>query len=166
MTELAPGWPLVVEDATKNHWIGTCRDAVLVFAYEGSHDDVRHVHVTARVVERLGKGSKGPVKLLFVLPSRHAKPPEASVRSAVAQAAKRLETQVGRSAVVVLGTGFGAAIHRGVVAGVLSLLRARIPVKVVGSVSEGLAHLFDAEPDALGELVRACESLSQGPLAP
>jgi hypothetical protein len=163
--ELAPGWTLVVEEATRTHWVGACRDVALAFAYEGSHEDTRHVYLTSRVVERLGKEAKGTVKLLFVLPLHRSRPPEASVRSAVAQAVKRLEPQVARTAVVVLGTGFGAAIHRSAIAGILALLRTKIPIKVVGSVREGLAHLVDAESGAPEELARTCEALSEGPPA-
>src|SRR5262249_45133742 len=86
MTDLRAGSQLVLEEATDNHWIGTARGMVMVFAYEGSHTDVRHVHTAARVVERLRREQSRPVMLLFVLPRGHSKPPDALVRNELAKA--------------------------------------------------------------------------------
>lgn len=164
MKDLAPGYRLELEESTENHWIGTCRDVVLVFAYEGSHDDVRHVHTTGRVLERLSRQTGAPVKLLFVLPPQHSKPPDGRVRDALAQGVRRLEKQVSRAAVVVSGTGFGAALHRGAVTGILALIRSKTPVKVVGDVRDGLAHLMEADCGAFQPLLRHCEERVLGPI--
>ncbi len=165
MSELAPGWALHEEESTQNHWVGACRELVMLFAYEGSHEDPRHVHAGARLIERLA-GELGPiVKLLFVVPPLHSKPPDARVRGAIVQAARRLEGRVSRVSVVVAGTGFGAAVHRGAATGVLALLRPRVPVKVHASVRDGLAHLLSREHEALAPLVRCCEERMLGPAA-
>jgi hypothetical protein len=166
MTTLSPGFPLVVEDTTENHWIGTSRDMVLAFAYRGSYDDVRHVQVGARVVERMSRDQNAPVKLMFVVQS-HAKPPEPAVRSEFVKVARRRHAQVAKAAVVVLGAGFGAAIQRSAIAGVLVVLRTTVPIKVVSTVRDGLSSLVDENSIGFHELVLRCEALAEGlPLPP
>lgn len=163
MTELAPGWILREEESTENHWVGSCGELVMVFAYEGSHDDVGHVHAGARAVQRVGAELGPKVKLLFVVPPLHGKPPDARVRSAIVEAARRLATHACRAAIVVAGTGFGAAVHRGATTGVLALLRPSFPVKVEADVREGLAFLLGRDHPAYGALAPRCEQRMLGP---
>jgi hypothetical protein len=163
MTDLPAESELVLEEATDNHWIGTARGMVAVFAYEGSHTDARHVHTAARLVERLRREQNGPVMILFVLPRNHSKPPDAFVRNELAKVMRRLDAHVKRAALVVLGTGFAAAIHRGAVAGILTVLRSRMPVKIAGTVEEGLAHLVDPQSAGFDALLRTCITLAESP---
>lgn len=163
-TELLPGWPLVVEETTPNHWIASCRDVVLLVAYEGSSDDVRHIETTTRVIERIGRELGPTVKLLFVVPPVHAKPPSAEVRSAIVRDFRRTGRYVLRAAVVVAGSGFGAAVHRGAATGVLALVRPAFPVKVHRDLDEGLASLLGSEHEVLKPLAQRCEqALAHGP---
>ncbi|MBM4361254.1 MAG: hypothetical protein FJ104_01145, partial [Deltaproteobacteria bacterium] len=167
VTDLGGGQLLVCEDSTEAHWVGWWRDVVLVVVHEQAHRDARHVEVGAALIERLVRETKRPVRLLAVASPGQTRPPEAQVRQALTNAARQLEGHVGRVAVVVLGTGFGPAIHRGVVAGVTALLRSRLALKVVGTVPEGLAYLREGgEPGAgdapLDALARAAERLSRG----
>lgn len=158
-TELLPGWRLVVEERTPNHWVASCRDVVLLVAYEGSSDDVRHIQTTTRVIERVGRELGPTVKLLFVVPPVHAKPPSAEVRSAIVRDFRRISACVSRGAVVVAGSGFGAAVHRGAATGVLALVRPSFPVTVHRGLSEGLAYLLGSEHEALKPLAQACQRM-------
>lgn len=157
MTELLPGWPLSVEESTANHWVGACREIVMVFAYEGSHDDVQHVIAAGRLIERVNVERGTPAKLLFALPPRHSKPPSSRVRSAIVQSAGRLKSQVSRFAVVVSGSGFGAAVHRSAFTGLLTLIRPNVPFKVEARLSDAIDYLLGADRAALDPLVRFCE---------
>ena len=158
-TELLPGWRLVVEESTPNHWVAACRDVVLLVAYEGSSDDVRHIEIATRAIERAGRELGPTVKLLFVVPPVHAKPPSAEVRSAIVRDFRRISRYVLRAAVVVAGSGFGAAVHRGAATGVLSLVRPGFPIKIERGVGEGLAYLLGSEHEALAPLARCCERM-------
>jgi hypothetical protein len=158
-TELLPGWRLVVEESTSNHWVASCRDVVLLVAYEGSSGDVRHIETATRVIERVGEELGPTVKVLFVLPPVHAKPPSAEVRSAVTRDFRRIARYVLRAALVVAGSGFGAAVHRGAATGVLALVRPAFPVKIHRGLEEGLAYLLGSEHEALKPLARCCEPM-------
>ena len=145
------------EESTPNHWIGWCGDLVLVFAYQGSHDDIRHVMTGAALVERL-KTEGRDVKLLFALPPLHSKPPSARVRAALVQVGRRLVGQVSKVAVVVVGgSGFGAAVHRSAVTGVIAIVRPKIKVQVVGSFRDGLGALLEPGSTAMSALLNLCD---------
>ena len=157
MTELAPGWPLVVEETTDNHCVASCRNLVLVFAYEGSHDDVRHVDTGMRVVERLYRQRKETVRLLFALSDTHTRPPSAPVRGAMLDAAKRNEGRLSRCCLVAPGAGFGAAIHRGAVTGIVGLLRVRVPFTVTSNLRDALVYLLGDGQPVIPPLLQFCE---------
>jgi len=148
MTELAPGWELTEEESTRIHWVGACRDVVMIFAYEGSHEDVGHILAGSRLVERISRELGPTVKLLFVVPPHHAKPPNARVRAALVKVAPRQQQHVSRIAVVIAATGFGGAIHRGATAGVLALIRPRVPVKVHSHSTMGSTFSLEPMPKA------------------
>jgi hypothetical protein len=162
VNEIAPGWPITVEDSNDKHWVGACGDLTLVFAFEGSHDDLRHVVSAARLIEKRGRsGHKS--RLLFATPPGHAKPPAAEVRKAIGQEASRVGGQLDRVALVVSGTGFGPAIHRGAIAGVLALRTHGLQVKVVGSLRLGVEHLLHDAPGVIEPILSFCEErLSDG----
>jgi hypothetical protein len=162
VTELAPGWPLVVEETTENHCVAVCGDVVLVFAYEGSHDDVRHVDTMSRVVQRIHRQRKVRARLLFVLPPAHSRAPSAPVRAAILDAAKRLDDRVEKASFVVPGSGFSAAIHRGVATGVLALARPKTPGKVTSDLREALVNLLGEGAPVLAPLLRFCEEKRAG----
>jgi hypothetical protein len=157
VTELAPGWPLVVEETTENHCVATCGDVVLVFAYEGSHADVQHVDTAARVIESLSRQRRDRARLLFVLPEAHASPPSARVRSAIVDAAKRVDDRLSKGCLVVSGSGFSAAIHRGALTGIMALARPRAPFLVTSNLRAALGHLLGAGAPVLEPLLRFCE---------
>ncbi len=161
MNELSPGWVLREEESTPLHWVGACRDVAMVFAYDGSQEDVRHVLAGARVIEQVAR-DHGPAKLL-VVPPHGARPPDARVRSAFVRVAQRLDERASRIAIVVAGEGFGAAVHRGAATGVLAIVRPRVPVKIHASVRDALAFLIDRESAAFAPLVRFCEERMRGP---
>ncbi|HRI51244.1 MAG TPA: hypothetical protein PLW65_13780 [Pseudomonadota bacterium] len=163
MIELAPGWLIEVEDSTPNHWVGSCRDLVIAFAYPGSHNDLRHVQAIARCIERLGKNSKNGVRILFVLPPLHAKPPDEKVRRALVDEIRKSAAQIAIVVTVVEGTGFGVAIHRGVLTGILAMVRPKFRLVVEGSVRAGLSLLLDSKSAVFQPLLRYCEDRLTGP---
>jgi hypothetical protein len=162
MTDLVPGWPVHVEDSTANHWVGSCGDLVMVFVYEGSADDVRHISTGAELVERLHRERRAPVRLLFALPPHHAKPPSSRVRRAFTQAAKRLEGRVLRAAVVVASRGFGAAIQRGAITGIIAIVRPKVSIKVEAGLREGLRFLLGDNEPVFEPLLKLCEQTLAG----
>ena len=148
MTEL---W---TEDETAQHFVGASGEVVVVIAREGSQEDLRHITATTSLVERLSRNSK-TTKLLFVMP-RSAKPPNAEVRDALLKASRRLDGKLAHIAVVITGQGFGAAVHRAVITGLVSLMRSKVPLKVKSSIEEGLRYLLD-DNAKVAELTRLCE---------
>lgn len=162
--ELAPGWLIEVEDSTNNHWVGSCGDLMIAFAYQGSHNDLRHVQAIGRCIDRLGKDSKNGVRILFVLPPLHAKPPDEKVRRALVDELRRCAAQISIAAIVVEGTGFGAAIHRGVLTGILGVVRPKFRLVVEGSVRAGLSSLLDSRSAVFRPLLRYCEDRLTGPI--
>ena len=162
---LPPSFELRVESSTLHHWVATCGDIVLVFVYEGSADDGQHVAASVRAIERAARTSGRSVRLLSALPAAHARPPSAVVRKAVTEAASRVAPRIARSAFVVSGTGFASAIHRGAITGVLALARPGVPIRVEGSISEGLASLIDRLDPLFAPLLEVCAARIQGPAA-
>lgn len=165
MTQLAPGWVVAMEDRTQNHWVGTCGNIVMTFAYEGSHDDLRHVEMMSRCIKRIGQQSKDGARVFFVLPPSHAKPPNELVRRALVDVERRLGTQISMAAIVVGGTGFSGAIHRGVITGVLRIMRPKFRVKIESNISTALSFLLDSTCAAFQPLVRYCEALAFVPVS-
>jgi hypothetical protein len=165
MIELAPGWVVEVEDSTRNHWVGHCGGIGLVFAYEGSYNDVRHVEAMATCIERLGKQAQTGVRILFVVPPLHAKPPDQQVRHAMVQGMRKCERHIARCALVIGGTGFGSAIHRGVATGLLTIARPKFQLKIEADVGAGLSFLLDRNSPAFLPLLRYCQERAIGPLA-
>ena len=164
MTELAPGWPLVVEETTENHCVAVCGDVVLIFAREGSYADVQHVETGSRVLHRVARLRKGKTRVLFVLPEVNARAPSAAVRDAMLDVAKRLADRVSKGSLVLPGPGFGSAIHRGVMTGIFALARPEAQVKVTSDLREGLVHLLGEGEPVLGPLLRLCEETRRGGL--
>lgn len=156
MNELAPGWPLVVEEATVNHCVATCGDVVLLFCYAGSHADPQHALTAQRVVERLARHRKEQVRILIVLPQGEAPPPTAPVRSALLGAVKAAGLHVSRGSLVVPGTGFTAAVHRAVVTSIVTLVPSRIQSKVTNDVGAAVEFLLGADAPVLAPLLRFC----------
>lgn len=151
-----------VEESTPNHWVAAWNDIVLLVAYEGSSSDVGHVQAGARAIERMARRYPGKTRFLFVLPPRHAKPPDAHVRTALFQTAKRLEANVDRAAVVIAGEGFVAAVHRGAATGILAIIRPRIVVKITSNTRDALQFLGGTS-DGIDSLMDVCEPHFSGP---
>ena len=160
--EMAPGWVLEIEESTVQHWVATCGDTLMVFAYEASHDDARHVYVGARAFEKLLQRFGRPVGLMFVV-APHGKPPSERVRKAFATVSRRLALQASRAAVVIEGTGFISALHRGAASGLLTLLRPKFPVSIVGTTREGLDYLLGPRLAEVPALITLCGERSKGP---
>jgi hypothetical protein len=161
--EIAPGWPLVVEETTENHHIVTTGDLVLLFAYHGSSSDVWHVEATVRVIKRMNRQRKERVRFLFVFPETAAPPPSAAVRDAIISAGKDAEKIVSRACAVMPHTGFGAAIHRAVVTGVVALARWPVPHLITSDLHKGLAYLLAPDEVLLAPLSQLCAERRQGP---
>lgn len=153
----AAAWKLVVEEHTEHHWIASTGSVVIVVVSEGSHDDVGHVAAAARVVRRLHRKHEAPLQLLFVVPPKVSKAPSAQVRAAIVADARRLDASVDRAALVVLGSGFGSAVHRGAATGVIALLRLRTQWKITSSLTEALGFLIGEAHPALAEVSARCE---------
>ncbi len=154
---------LEVEESTPHHWVGTCEDIVLAFAYEGSYDDVGHIHAMERAVDKLRRRQRFDLKLLFVLPSRHSKPPTEAVRNALLKSIRAHEGIMARGTVVVAGSGFVAALHRGAVTGIVTLLRLKVPYKVTSSLREGLDFLLGPSAPLTSRILLQCERLANPP---
>ena len=165
MIELAPGWVVEVDDSTRNHWVGRCGDIGMIFAYEGSYNDVRHVRAMMTCCEQLGRQAKTGARILFVVPPLNAKPPDQQVRHALVQGMRKYELQISRLALVIAGTGFGAAIHRGVATGLLTIARPKFQVKIEADIGEGLGFLLDRDSAGFLPLFRYCQERAMGPLA-
>jgi len=143
MTSAPPHGALEVEESTAHHWVAWVDDLVIVFVYEGSDDDVAHVAAATRVVERLHRKLRLPLRMLFVIPEMLGKAPTARVRAAIMESGRRLHGTIARVSLAVLGTGFGPALHRSAATGVLTLLRPQARWKIHASVHEALRFLLD-----------------------
>ncbi len=162
MTDVAPGWPLVIEEVTENHCVATTRDLVMVFAYEGSASDVRHVETGARVIGHLSRRQKGKVRLLFMLPPAGGKPPSGAVRSAILSAHKGAVDRLSRGCVVMPGSGFSAAVHRAALTGITTLARWTMPHLITSDLREGLAYLLGPAEPVPATLLQFCVERSRG----
>jgi hypothetical protein len=159
------GLNVEVEERTQHYWVGTAGDIILVFAYPDSHEDPGAIKALGRTVEKYHRKHHRRAKVLFVLPTEAAKPPDANVRKAIVEVAKAVETLVERVAVVIGGTGFGAAIHRGALTGIMAMVRPSVPVKVANGVREGLELLWQPPSHGLEVLAAYCADLARGPAA-
>ncbi len=146
-----------VVDRTANHAIGVYGDIVITYAFRGTVDDPSHLTVTGDLVrteaERRGRG----VRLLVVLAEAGlSRPPSPAVRAVAQKTAERHAAHVSKVALVVKGEGFGSAIHRAVISGMIALLRPAIRPAIVADAGAALAHLLEpGEPS--DEVLRFCE---------
>ncbi|MBL8683696.1 MAG: hypothetical protein JNK05_31280 [Myxococcales bacterium] len=154
--ELSPSREVRVEDATPHHWIGTCESLAILVLRDGSQDDPRHMREIDRVIAQLATKASAPLFLMVVFAPTLTKPPSAAVREAIAAAGPTL-TKLSRGAAVVMGQGFLAAIHRGAMTGILSMLRLPAAVRVVATVPEAIEHIFGRDAASWVGLVRLCE---------
>lgn len=143
---LAPGWPVLVEELSPNHWVGACRTVVIAVLFEGSHDDPSHVRAGVRLARRLVLRHAEPLRLLAILPPGHRRPPSAAVRTAVASAVSALGGRFDRFALVLPGAGFLDAIHRGAATGILGVSRLTVPHCVTSSLEEASAFVTAGDP--------------------
>jgi hypothetical protein len=150
---------LVEKEKTAHHWIGVRGDMVIVFAYEGSHSDPRHIEVASLTVRQLASELGRPVKLLFVIHAKSSKPPNAAVRAAVSEHIPKFERLVSQLSIVATGTGFLAAIHRGAMTGLLTVAGPKAPFKMSAALREGLAYLLTEQSAGFAEVLAACEAL-------
>lgn len=157
MREVAPGWPLLVEDSATHHWIGACGDVVLLFVYDGSQDDVGHVRITTRLVARLRRERDRKLQLLCVLAPGSARPPSVEVRRAIVETKQRFDESFDRAAVVVLGSGFLPAIHRGAITSVTAAARLAAPLRVMDSLRLGVRYVVGDRPVITEALTRFCD---------
>lgn len=147
-----------IEESTAHHWVAWVGDLLIVFVYEGSHDDTGHVTTAARVIERLHRRRGTPLSVLFVFPAMLGKSPTARVRNAIVDAARRLEGTVARVSIVVLGTGFGPALHRSAATGLIALVRPRSTWKIHATLSEALTSLLGRSHPGLSAILARCET--------
>lgn len=154
--EIAPGWALQVEDSTEHHWLATCGTVVVLVLHEGTADDPGHIQASARLLARSLRLRAPKHQFLAVFPPTLGRPPSERVRRALSDAGSVSRT-LDRSAAVILGQGFLPSIHRGVITGVLTLLRAPIETKVVSTIREGVTHVVGTDDVAIAALTRVCE---------
>lgn len=146
-----------VEESTPHHWVAWAGDLVIVFVYEGSHEDTGHVDAAARVVERLHRRSRAPLRLLFVFPAMLSKSPTPQVRKAIVDAGRRLEHAVSCVSIAVLGTGFGPALHRSAATGLIALLRPRSLWRIHATLVDALTFLLGHAHPQLESIHARCE---------
>lgn len=154
--DLGSGRVVQLEEATAHHWIGTCDSLVILVLREGSHDDPQHIVSTERAVSRLLQQSTSPVNAMVIFSPTLSKPPSVAVRDAIVAASPAF-TKLARAAGVVTGQGFLAAIHRGAMTGVLSMMRIPAAVRVVASVGDALEHLYGPQAPSWAPLVKFCD---------
>lgn len=164
MSDLAGGSMLRCEEAHAHHWLGSQGSLVALFAYEGSHDDARHVEACACLVERTHRERGAPVQLLFVLVA-HDKRPTAKIHKALRDEQKRIGALIERIAVVLVGSGFAAAMQRGAINGVLGLLGQGHRTAVFDDVGRALRFLGGAIPARFEAFTEACLSHARGGVA-
>jgi hypothetical protein len=154
---------VVVEESTPHHWVGSAGNVVLAFAYPGSQQDVRHVLTTARVVGRV-RQDFGRVRVLVVLPSEGGAP-DARVRGAIVKLVRAYEAKGEerdmRFAIVLRGTSFHAAIHRGVVSGILALRS--WDARMFGDLRAALRYVVEGTDAPFDALAAACDARVVGP---
>lgn len=139
--ELAPGVPVQVEDASDNHWVGTCGNVLVVVLRAGSHSDPTHIHAVGRALTRAQR-SRTKVRVLVIWPPANGRPPSSEVRDAIAASAA-LTKNIERAAGVVLGTGFAPAVHRSAATGFLALFGTPFERRIVSSIDEGVRFLVE-----------------------
>lgn len=151
-----------VEESTAVHWVGSWRTVVIIAPRAGSHDDPRHIELGASLVDRISRRKKQPASLLFALPAAQPRPPGPRVRAAFTKAAKGLGSEaLARVALVVPGSGFGSALHRAAITGMLSLIQVTAPVKVHTTFESALAFLLEDDAEAK-ELATRLDALVLG----
>jgi hypothetical protein len=157
----APG-PRWTEERSENHGIGGMDEVVVTVAFRGAAEDPRHLDLTTALIERLADRLRQPVRLLFVLPdAMDSKPPSEAVRQGVARSLQRVAARLARVSVVVAGDGFGPAVQRAIIAGFRPFIHAGYPLRVSGTVAEGIDYLVG--PGLRGdELMRLYEDLTEG----
>lgn len=89
--------------------------------------------------ELLGNG-RGPVTNLGIV-ERSSPPPEQPVRAALAEWSRDVVPKMAGAVLVAEGSGFRAALVRGVGLALTTLMPHRIPFKFVGSLEEAVEHL-------------------------
>lgn len=137
----APG-PQWIDEQTPNHAIGGLDEVILVVAFRGASDDPRHIQVTSQAIDRLFTRLRQPVRLLFAMPeATTSKPPSPAVREVLGRTVEHAAARLARVSLVVQGDGFGAAVHRATIASFTPFIRAGFPVRVSGTVPEGLDYL-------------------------
>ncbi len=157
---LRPADSLKEEDRTENHWVGTYGDMAVLFLYDGSATDSRHVEVTTRVVQRLSLRLGRPCLFLAVR-TPGGRPPDGSVRTAVHDSLGKTNRFVSRAAFVVLGDGFGPSIHRGVITGMHAIIGSKVALTVHPTIAEGLAKLQDPKSAAFTPLLETLVKLAE-----
>jgi hypothetical protein len=157
VTSSPPTQTIEVAETSPNHWLGSCGDLVMLFAYEGSHNDTAHVTSGERLIQRLVRRNPAPLRLLFALPVGHAKPPDQRVRDELRRVIGRFEAHFERTSLLVLGTGFGPAVHRGAMTGLLAFVRPKATVKVHASIEDALHFLLGVGHPGHAELHAHCE---------
>jgi hypothetical protein len=118
------------------------------------------VQTTTRLLHKLNRELGRPAQLLFVVRSRLSKPPIAEVRSAITDAMTKNQKLASRAAIVILGSGFGPAIHRGAITGLIAIVKPTVPLTVSSDLSEGLRTLFDETSPEFTQFVKHCEDLA------
>jgi hypothetical protein len=140
---------------TKTFALGVYDDIVIMALFAGAADDPRHVTEAADLVkaqhERLGR----PLRLLALM---HAtlRPPSAGVRDAFARVIPGTSSLLSRLALVVIGEGFEAAIHRGAATGFRLMVRAKMDTSIHSTLPEALGKLLAAN-EPREPLIQFCE---------
>ncbi|MFO0756041.1 MAG: hypothetical protein U0359_06100 [Byssovorax sp.] len=130
---------LTVHLMDANHCLATY--GPLFFALWGEETTRDGVEPIVSLGKTLASAYPAGILSLSVVAS-NSRPPSSEVRALIASTIHALKN-VKRSAVVVDGTGFLAAMVRGVVTGLQALQRAPYPHQVFGSVDVAIGWLLD-----------------------
>jgi hypothetical protein len=155
----APPSVLRQEADTGTYWLGTHQDIVILIARPGSSQDAQHVQAAQRSLLALAQKLGRQVRFMFVVRAKGHRPPEGEVRGQISEAVNKASPSVSNAAMVVIGSGFSAAIHRSVLSAVYALTGPSAPFKVCSTVPEGAAVLLDDSDPARPAFVAEIEAL-------
>jgi hypothetical protein len=151
------GSPFRVVDRTPNHAIGTYGDLVITYAFRGTIDDPAHLTVTGDLLRAEARRLGRPVRFLAVLAEAElSKPPSPVVRELAKKTMERRVGEVHKAALVVIGQGFGSAIHRAVVGSIVTILRPAVRPMVAADVRAALGYLLEPS-ERIDDVVAFCE---------
>jgi hypothetical protein len=131
----------------RDHCIATWNQTVIEI-WRGVATVTGVIHMI-KTCEKLLENGKGNVTYLAIL-ERSAPPPSEQVRTILAQWSREVVPRMAGAVLVTEGTGFRAALVRGVGIALTALLPHRVPFKFAGTVDEALTLLAPLMPASVG----------------